>query len=1272
MENKGLSLVKLPERKASAAALSAQPRQYIRVIEILNPFRPDERAVTEIDALANESLGALLYRAGYDAEHFEASINGGPVPTEASWRTTVKPGSDVVLFPRAAGGGFFKNVGMMLLVLAAGALAAYGGWLLAGFFLFPSSAALITMTAAIAGSIGASVVSWALAPGQPSQPAFSLTYDPTGPKGLAQPGVPVPKAYGKMGWCGNIISSYVNYDGPNAYIYALACYGFGQAANLGNILINNKPISEYTQCTYTSRLGTNDQTPIPGFNQTVNGFPQETQVLAASAPVTVPGTGTDVQGLQITIKYPSGCYHITNDGNYVPLKVVYQIQISPHGEDLWTDPLFVNETESIAHTDPDGHEVFPQWVVVPTDRFVGSGIVYAYDNGTHTPGDPWTGTSSVATVNLDGSSSSTSYTFFGEWQPCDPSLEQVEVLNWWQGYRVAEWDSLSAFFDTTSIYGLTAGQWDVQVTKIGYYDNDGILQLSDPTVAQYVDDTWLWNINEISLSDLAYPNMVLIGVQALATSQMSGAALQIQATITHDIGADTVLPLALSGFEHDNPAIVAYDVLANPLYGMGVSAANIDVPAFVAWAEFCDEYVTNQNGLTARRFIFNGVFDQLSDAWKTLQTIGNMSRAAVIQLGMRYSVVIDAPAQPVQLFTVGNTKKDSFKETWLSLDDRTTLIECDFADAARNYRMDLPVSVMTAEDLNSGLAPKPTRTKLIGCTDRDQAWRWSYFHLLSTKLAERTVQFEAPVEACACKLGSVIGVQADVTQWASGGRIRYGSTLNTLVVDRSDITFAPASGYTVSVQHPAIQRGAATVLSISGLIVTMTAALPSGRILKAVGPDGTEYIVTGSSGSAITLANTTGTLAAGQSVALYDVNVIDVIDVEAWTPTATGGVLTVVSNFQAVPTPDSAWVYGASAGYQPAKEFRVINMKKSGDFDFQISALEYNEDVYADVTPNYGEIVGTPNTSPAILNLTLTEQFQNGTLTGNTNSAVVAVGWQNGNTAVGGLVQVQANGGGSNSLGKIQGQGCTFVGVVGTTYTVTVTGFDWAGNILGNPVSASITVEAATSAPANVTGFTGNQTTGGSVLTWTALTTTPDHYEIRYADNGSVTPFTQAEVLWDGTGTTWTDTTVRSGTYMIVAVGPASSGSVMSVTPATWQPPQQALFDDTDLAPGQSLSVSVSANVVVIPPGTFSQVTLSCPSQALERVDGTVLAVPSQSPNYGGLTRGGTYYFYIGVDRTTGTLTVIGPLTAPNSTYAATINGPGYYAAAPIVVTAAS
>jgi len=1165
----------------------------VRIIEILNPFRPGECETREVTALDNESLGAVVARVDRNIERFDASINGERIATNDVWHTVVHPGDEVVLFPSAGHGGL-KSIGMMMMALAVG-LVSWGIGLYVGITYLGMSYAASSILGAAIGMAGNMLISWALSPGQPSAPAWSLTYDPTGPKGLAQPGTPVPKGAGTMGWCGNIISSFPSFDGSKAYIYALACYGFGVATNIANIKLNGKPISDYQNVTYQVRYGTNDQTPIDGFNRTVNGYPQEIELKVSNGPVTAVGAGTAIQGLQVTVKFPNGLYRITDSGNYVPLKCIYTIQIAKHGSNTWTEPLFPYETKSISTTHTDGHQTWPTWVVVPTDRFAGSGLVYAYDNGGHTAGDRWESTMSVKTVAIDGSTSTASATFQGCWQLCDSALEQVEVMSWQQGYRVINSFSLSAFFDTVTIYGLDKAQWDVKVTKIGYaWDKGGVgdTVYADPTDAKHVCDVWLWNINEVEFSDLAYPNMILIAVQALSTSQMSGSNLQIMADITHALGEDSMLPTQLAGYSTDNPAIVAYDVLTNTLYGMGVSASNVDIPAFKAWADFCDETVTNQDGSTARRFIFNGVFDQSSDAWKTLQTIGRMSRAAVVPIGTRYTVVIDGPTDPVQLFTVGNTKRDSFRESWLSLDDRATLIECEFSDAARNYRMDLPVSVMTSEDLNSGISPKPTRTKLIGCTSRDQAWRWVYYQLLSTKLCLRTIQFEAAVESCCCRPGSVIAVQNDTTAWASGGRIQSGSTLTSLKIDRNDLNFVASEGYTVSVQHPLVLRGSATVQTIASSVktISMTTTLPSGRIMKAVSTNGTEYVVESYGGNTLVLS-TAPVFMAGEVLTLYDVNVIESRSVVSYTPSETGSVLDVAGDFAAVPTEDCAWAYGQSAGAQPAKLFRLTNMKRSGDFNYTLSGIEYSSIAYEDVTPNYGEVVGVPDSSPYITELTLSEQYGNSTATGSTTTSVVAVGWKNGNTAVGALIEVQASGGSWTTIGKITGQSCTFTGTVGIAYAVRATGFDWAGNVLGTPITSTITVTASTNAPDDVTGFAGTQSTSGTMLTWNAVSGA-DHYELRYSELTTLAWDTATVISSTLTGTTFTESSIRTGTYMIVAIGPTSKGSLQSTDYASLSmapaPPvvtmSQSTTGTTSTTAGSSVNKTTSGTITVSTP----------------------------------------------------------------------------------------
>jgi hypothetical protein len=422
------------------------------------------------------------------------------------------------------------------------------------------------------------------------------------------------------------------------------------------------------------------------------------------------------------------------------------------------------------------------------------------------------------------------------------------------------------------------------------------------------------------------------------------------------------------------------------------------------------------------------------------------------------------------------------------------------------------------------------------------------------------------------------------------------------------------------------------------------------------------------------VATSTGTLAAGQVVTLYDVNVIEQLAVTAFTPTAAGGVLTVISNFQAIPTPDCAWAYGQSAGFQPAKLFRITQMKKSGDFNFQINALEYNGAVYTDVTPNYGEIVGVPDGSPAIANLSLTEQFQSGALTGSVDTALVAVGWTNLNTAVGAKVEVQADGGNWNVISNQPGNGCTFVGYIGTTYNVRATAFAWQGNLRGTPLTGSITVVASGNAPGNVSNFVGIVTGSNVTFTWDAASGA-DHYEIRYAPTATLATWLAAQVLWDGTATTWT-TAVASGPYMIVAVGPSSTGSATSLVPAIWIAASGAggTFNPTDLQAGQAFDATLGAVTWVVA-GKRVSITIGCAAQSLARMDGSSLAVSAQNQTFSLADllasdgSGLTFYFYPYCDRGTGQMIIPAPVTAPSPALAAIANSSLNYPGPVIDVT---
>lgn len=237
------AIVSVAESPADAYTLpDIGPARPVRILVNDNPLRPEDHATFEIEPFQNESIDAILFRANIRdesgnclrIEDYKCSLNGELVLEDELSSEPVEPGDEIVLYPRAAGGKVWQMVSMVALMVGAAYLTPF-----LSLFLAPWLAASITGVAVASGSM---LISWAFSPGQPSSPAWSASYDPTGPKGLAEAGTPVPKGGGTFGWCGNVISSYVSFDGKDGYINCLVCYGWGLAKSISNILINKQPI----------------------------------------------------------------------------------------------------------------------------------------------------------------------------------------------------------------------------------------------------------------------------------------------------------------------------------------------------------------------------------------------------------------------------------------------------------------------------------------------------------------------------------------------------------------------------------------------------------------------------------------------------------------------------------------------------------------------------------------------------------------------------------------------------------------------------------------------------------------------------------------------------------------------------------------------------------------------------------------------------------------------------------------------------------------------
>lgn len=1268
----------------------------ITLIVVKNPFQPALcREVHEIPWRDGMSLSEALAVVGVAAARHSCVIDGLAIPSPMFAAFTPADGATVICVPDVAGGSFgriFSEIALVVGIAAlavTGAGAAIGGTLASMLSLSPAAVSAVTSGLYAGIALGGGMLINAFSGSGGGSSNRSSSWDPTGPKTVASGGAVIPKGYGLVRSGGQIIASYVDAEGQDNYLNVLVCYGWGPARSISDIRINNNDIADFKDVVYMTRLGTNDQTPIPYFNNIKNGYPQAVRCNAGE-PVVITGTGTQTQGLEVVCQFPDGVFYQNDDGTLRSLTISYKVEYAISGTGDWKTLIVPHNTTDVPRFLSGGTLAYPGWVVIPTDTKFSSGCVYAYDNDlsptAHTPGDPWTGTQTVTYYNADGSSYSGSITLQGEWQPYDPNLEQQVVLDWSSGYEIFSAADQGTLYHTTKIYNLPPNKYDVRVTKYGSAFSGDTLRPLEANNDRTGDQVWIHSINEVQYQDLAYPNQILLGVRALATDQLSGSNLTVTSLVDYGIGA--VPPLELAGFALSNPAVVAYDILAATLYGGGVNPAQIDIPAFVAWAEMCDETVSDGAGGTIKRHVFNGIFDQEgTNLWRSLQKVAMMSNAAIVQVGRTYTVVLDKAVDvPVQVFNVGNIIRDSMADTWLSVDDRANRIEVEFPDAARDYRTDEPCAVMLPADIQAGVEPKTTRIQLLGCTSRAQAWHWAYRKLLSTDLLLLTRKFDVGIEAIACQVGSVIGVQEDVTGWCDGGRIQAASTTTSLVVDRDDLTFAAGEGWTVSVLHPVVQRGTGTVAAVVDNVITLSGALPTGRMVSVENAAGKMGVIraTGTSTGGgvtvgtVTLEDATG-FASGQSVAFYDQDVIDTQPVSS----VTGGVVVPSNPFIQAPTEGCPWFYGQSAGSFPAKLFTVTSIDaQQSRGRATISCIEYNPAVYADDTPIITDTLGVPSVDAAVTNLAAVEQYGLANGANGGQGSQVSVSWQNGpNTAA---VQIWVA---RNEVNQplsaetlvatvVKGSTCTLTYPTGTILQVRAVGIDVRGVTapFASAPTVTITVQGSGLAPGDVTGFTGNFQIDHTNFTWTAPAGA-DSYEIRYNADSKNVSWQNATLLWAGTGTSWTDSSVRGGAYLIKALS-AAPDDVESINAAAFSLQMSSSYLNTlGIAPGQSIGCTVTTNSYDATTGKCS-LTLSFAAQTLTRADGTTFNLPAQTLSWVTvLDPVTTYYIYVRVRISDMTVhSTVGdppgiPDTLPNPTAAILSTADGYFQGPAVTIT---
>ncbi|KKN31284.1 hypothetical protein LCGC14_0825490 [marine sediment metagenome] len=224
---------------------------------------------------------------------------------------------------------------------------------------------------------------------------------------------------------------------------------------------------------------------------------------------------------------------------------------------------------------------------------------------------------------------------------------------------------------------------------------------------------------------------------------------------------------------------------------------------------------------THKRCLLDMVFDGTKKSWDAANDICATARAVLIKTGKTIKIKVEQAGSPVQMFTMGNIIKDSFKIHYLSLKDRPNFMGLQFLNRDNNYEQDIiaiedPAAFAAGEDFRKETA------SLYGITRPAQTYREATFRLNVQRYLKKIIDFEVGIDGIACEVGDIINFQHDVPQWGYGGRV-VSATASTVKLDKP-VTIA-AGTYKVRVhldddteEEKTVTDGAGTytTLNISG------------------------------------------------------------------------------------------------------------------------------------------------------------------------------------------------------------------------------------------------------------------------------------------------------------------------------------------------------------------------------------------------------------------------------------------------------------------------
>jgi sulfur carrier protein ThiS len=349
---------------------------------------------------------------------------------------------------------------------------------------------------------------------------------------------------------------------------------------------------------------------------------------------------------------------------------------------------------------------------------------------------------------------------------------------------LGDWAVLTTWTQTLST---TTPQRYTLITQVpeGRYQVRG-RRTNDKDTSYRAGNTLKWDsARAVYENQDTYGDVTLIAIKAKASNNLNN-----ESSARINVDCTRKLKTRSNGIWSDKVATRSivwafYDVLTNPVYGANLGNEYIDL----------DEFERLDGELASENRYFNGQIKSKTTVWDALTTVARVARAMPTINGTMLTMVRDIPRSiPQGVFTMDNIVEGSFEWEMMMWDPtESDSVEITYIDPITFLQESINCKAIASDGLN------PEKIDLVGCTDRDIAYREGMYIAMTKIYNRERISFKTGLEGILPMYGDLIAVQFPIPSFGQGSVL--AEYYENLLILEDDMEWIDGQ------QHYALVRG---------------------------------------------------------------------------------------------------------------------------------------------------------------------------------------------------------------------------------------------------------------------------------------------------------------------------------------------------------------------------------------------------------------------------------------------------------------------------------